>query len=242
MNTMTDIFIGYSHQDEQWKDALQKQLQVLTYADFTAWDDRQIKPGDGWLDDIETSIAAAKVAILLISPDFLISEFVRRQEIPKFLARRSEGGLRVIPLVVEPCPWQAVDWLASMQGATKDNAPLSRYAWNSYELKHELSQVALNVFYQLNDARAKEAKRFKIVEKLSGDPLSKQTEYDKLELMEHQKVESLSQQTESVKRPRKITIAALAPAGSIRKLAMYYATFGVIPLAVMRQLLMVNHR
>ena len=144
---MTDIFISYSHQDEKWKDALQKQLQVLQlHADFNVWDDRQIEMGDGWLKEIESAIAAAKVAILLVSPDFLISEFVCRQEIPKFLARRSEDGLRVIPLVVEPCPWRAVDWLASMQGATKDNAPLSRHRWDSYELKHELSDVALTVF------------------------------------------------------------------------------------------------
>jgi hypothetical protein len=157
---MTDIFISYSHQDEKWKDALQKQLQVLQlHADFEVWDDRQIEMGDGWLKEIESAIAAAKVAILLVSPDFLISEFVCRQEIPKFLERRSEDGLRVIPLVVEPCPWQAVDWLAAMQGATKDNAPLSRHAWDSFALKNELSQVALKVFYQLRDAREDEVRR-----------------------------------------------------------------------------------
>ncbi len=154
---MTDIFISYSHKDEKWKDALQRQLQVLQlHADFKVWDDRQIEMGDGWLKEIESAIAVAKVAILLVSPDFLISEFVCRQEIPKFLARRSEDGLRVIPLVVEPCPWRAVGWLASMQGATKDNEPLARHRWDSYELKSELSDVALKVFDQLKSAREEE--------------------------------------------------------------------------------------
>ena len=60
---------------------------------------------------------------------------------------------------MEPCPWQAVDWLAAMQGATKDNAPLSRHVWDSFALKHELSEVALKVFYQLQSAREEEVQR-----------------------------------------------------------------------------------
>ena len=156
---MTDIFISYSHQDEKWKDALQKQLRVLQlHADFMVWDDRQIEIGDNWLPRIEEAIAAAKVAILLISSDFLISEFVSRQEIPRFLQRRAADGLRVVPLVVEPCPWQAVGWLASLQGATKDNEALSRHVWDSYALKQELSQVALKVYALLQESRA-EAER-----------------------------------------------------------------------------------
>lgn len=154
---MTDIFISYSHQDEKWKDALQKQLRVFQlHADFPVWDDRQIDIGDTWLPQIEAAIAAAKVAILLISSDFLISEFVCRQEIPRFLQRRAADGLRVVPLVVEPCPWQAVGWLANLQGATKDNEPLSRHAWDSYALKQELSQVALKVYHLLQESRAEE--------------------------------------------------------------------------------------
>lgn len=157
---MTDIFISYSHQDEKWKDALQKQLRVLQlHADFTVWDDRQIDIGDTWLPQIEAAIAAAKVAILLISSDFLISEFVCRQEIPRFLQRRAADGLRVVPLVVEPCPWQAVGWLANLQGATKDNEALSRHAWDSYALKQELSQVALKVYHLLQESRAEEERQ-----------------------------------------------------------------------------------
>ena len=108
---------------------------------------------------IEEAIAAAKVAILLISSDFLISEFVCRQEIPRFLQRRAADGLRVVPLVVEPCPWQAVGWLANLQGATKDNEPLSRHAWDSYALKHEFSQVALKIYHLLQESRADEERQ-----------------------------------------------------------------------------------
>ena len=74
------------------------------------------------------------------------------------MQRRAADGLRVVPLVVEPCPWQAVGWLASLQGATKDNEALSRHVWDSYALKQELSQVALKVYALLQESRA-EAER-----------------------------------------------------------------------------------
>ena len=125
---MTDIFISYSHKDEAWKDALQDQLQVLQYhGDFAIWDDRQIKAGDSWYPAISEAIESARVAILLISADFLKSDFVRSEEIPRLLKRRSEDGLRIVPLVVRPCPWQTVPWLSSLQGGTKDNSPLSAH-------------------------------------------------------------------------------------------------------------------
>ncbi|MEZ5448981.1 MAG: toll/interleukin-1 receptor domain-containing protein [Thiolinea sp.] len=82
---MTDIFISYSHKDELWKDELQKQLRVLQlHGEFSVWDDRQIEMGKQWLTAIEDAIAQAKVAILLVSSDFLTSSFVAKEEIPRF--------------------------------------------------------------------------------------------------------------------------------------------------------------
>ena len=88
---MTDIFISYSHKDEAWKDVLLDHLLVLqNHGEFAVWDDRQIKLGDDWYPAITDAIEAAKVAVLLISADFLKSDFVRSEEIPKLLKRRAE--------------------------------------------------------------------------------------------------------------------------------------------------------
>jgi len=112
------VFISYSHQhqDERWKDALVRQLGVLEREGLLAtWHDGLIEPGADWLAVIETAMAEAQVAVFIVSAYFLNSEFVRNKEIPALLERRRGEGLRIIPLIARPCPWQQVPWLAAIQ-------------------------------------------------------------------------------------------------------------------------------
>jgi tetratricopeptide (TPR) repeat protein len=120
------VFISYSHQDEAWKDKLVRQLRVLELEGaFDLWDDRKIAAGDGWRTEIETAMESARAAVLLISADFLISDFIRGTEVPRLLQRRAQDGLRIIPLIVRPCPWRRVPWLSEIQGRPTDGRPLA---------------------------------------------------------------------------------------------------------------------
>ncbi len=62
----------------------------------------------------------ASVAILLITANFLNSEFILSQEIPKILARRQHEGLFVFPVIAKPCAWKTVDWLTQMNVRLKN--------------------------------------------------------------------------------------------------------------------------
>ena len=122
------VFVSYSHQDEGWKDRVVRHLKVLQMENvLDLWDDGQIGVGDDWLPAIQSSMDRAAVALLLISKDFLTSGFIQETEVPLLLKRRKDEGLRVIPLFVHPCAWQAVDWLAAIQGRPKDAKPLSEH-------------------------------------------------------------------------------------------------------------------
>jgi formylglycine-generating enzyme required for sulfatase activity len=166
---MTDIFISYSHKDEAWKDALQRHLKVLqTHNAFSIWDDRQIEVGANWLPVIEGAIEQAKVALLLVSSDFLTSEFVTRQEIPRFLQRREAEGLQVVPIIIHPCAWVTVPWLAALQGGTKDNRPLAQFALGSFESEQAFSEITLKVYNLLQAAQqAAELKRLAELSRLA---------------------------------------------------------------------------
>jgi WD40 repeat protein len=110
------VFISYSHSDARWKDRLVSQLGILQHEGLlTTWHDGLIQAGADWLPVIEAAIAEARIAILIVSAAFLNSEFIRRKEIPALMARREKDGLRLVPLIASPCPWQKVPWLAAIQ-------------------------------------------------------------------------------------------------------------------------------
>ena len=142
---MAKVFISYSHKDEQWKDWLQSHLSVLEkQGKLAVWEDRQIKVGDDWLPEIEQSLADSQVAILLISRHFLTSDFILGNEVPDLLQRRSEQGLHVIPLIISPCAWRAVDWLKAIQGYPKDNQPLA--GRKDHEIDEQLAALAIKIY------------------------------------------------------------------------------------------------
>jgi hypothetical protein len=122
---MPKVFISYSHRNEDWKKRLVKQLRVLAGCGLEVWNDRDIAAGDDWLPAIEGVLGQCDCALLLISADFLTSAFILRQEVPALLERRRQQGVRVIPVIVEPCPWDRIPWLEPIQARPTDGKPLA---------------------------------------------------------------------------------------------------------------------
>lgn len=150
---MSQIFISYSHRDEAWKDRVTTHLHVPGTLDL--WDDQRIAVGEAWLAAIEEAMARASVAMLLVSASFLTSDFIKRKEIPTLLARQQNDGMRVVPVLVKPCAWQAVDWLARLQIRPRGARALSAMA--EAEADEHLAALALEVVELLESPRAPSA-------------------------------------------------------------------------------------
>lgn len=100
-----NIFISYSHADTKWLEMLKKHLKVFAkYAgSIEYWEDTKLRGGDKWREEITKAISNANVAILLVSTDFLASDFIASDELPPILRKAEEDGTRIIPLIVAPC-------------------------------------------------------------------------------------------------------------------------------------------
>ncbi|NQE46329.1 hypothetical protein C5S31_09945 [ANME-1 cluster archaeon GoMg2] len=139
--TSPTVFISYSHKDEAWKDRLVTHLSVLQQEGILdLWDDRRIGAGADWYQKIEEAIARASVAVLLVSADFLTSKFILSKEIPRLLERRDKEGLRIFPVILKPCAWKHVKWLARMNLRPKDGRPTQ--GGSEFQIETDLTAIA----------------------------------------------------------------------------------------------------
>ena len=121
------IFISYSHRDETEKEQLLSHLSVLQHTGLTQlWSDDQIEAGHDWQEEIQTVISQARMAILLVSANFLTSEFILGQEVPALLHRRQIEGLVIMPVIAKACAWRKVAWLSQLQVRPQDGRPVWR--------------------------------------------------------------------------------------------------------------------
>lgn len=129
------IFISYSHQDKTFRDELETNLKpYLRAGSFTSYSDQQIAPGSQWFPEIESALANSKIAVLLVSPHFLASDFIHERELGPLLKKAEEGGVKILWIPVRDSAYkvtplknyQAVhdpgDPLAKMTEADRDSA------------------------------------------------------------------------------------------------------------------------
>ena len=119
------VFVSYSHKDEEWKDRLLPYLQILEQVEnVKPWDDRKIGVGENWFRRLYDILEKTKIAVCLVSENFLASSFCQEEEMSFLLQERQKGDLEIFPILIRHCPWKLYPWLSKLQMLPRDGRSL----------------------------------------------------------------------------------------------------------------------
>jgi hypothetical protein len=146
--TRDQVFISYSHKDNEWLEKFRTMLKPLVRNEsISVWDDRKITAGAIWREEIKSALAAAKVAVLLVSPNFLGSDFIAQNELPPLLEAAKNEGLVIVWVCVSSCLYDETE-IKDYQAAHDISKPLDSLT------QAEQSSVLTHVCKQIKAAQA----------------------------------------------------------------------------------------
>lgn len=121
------LFYSYAHADEPFRDELEKHLSTLRRSGLIEeWHDRQIGAGQEWEKQIDENLEAADLVLLLVSPDFLSSDYCYEVEMKRALERHARDEALVVPVILRPADWTGAPF-QKLQNVPKDGRPISRW-------------------------------------------------------------------------------------------------------------------
>ena len=121
------VFYSYAHEDEDLRKALEKHLSLLQRSGLIeSWHDRRISAGDEWEDEINEHVRSAQVILLLISADFLASDYCYGTELKIALERHARREAIVVPIILRPVDWSSASF-AYLQALPRDARPVTSW-------------------------------------------------------------------------------------------------------------------
>ncbi len=122
---MKKVFFSYSHKDESMRDKLEVQLSLLKRRGLVeAWHDRAIDAGEELDEKINEHIKSDDIILLLISPDFIASDYCYDTEMRVAMERHNSGDAVVVPIIIRPCDWHEAPF-GKLMAVPTDGYPVS---------------------------------------------------------------------------------------------------------------------
>jgi len=121
------IFVSYCHSDENAKNEILKHLEPLKRLSLIdTWTDRAIKAGTDWNQEILNKLENADIILLVVTINFINSNFCYEIELERALERHHEGAATVIPIIYRNCMWTSTP-IGKLQALPKDGTPIASW-------------------------------------------------------------------------------------------------------------------
>jgi hypothetical protein len=128
------VFLSYARQDTKIVQELVRALNPLEEEGLiSVWQDRRIDAGLDWREEITSRLSSADVIMLLLSPEYLASEYCWGLEMKLALDRSSDGHSHLLPVLLRPCDWRSTP-LARFQALPKGGKPVTQWSSRSAAL------------------------------------------------------------------------------------------------------------
>ena len=128
LRDIVHLVFSYSHEDEELRDQLETHLKLLQRQGvISTWHDRKIKPGDKWKDIIDENFKRADLILLLVSANFIASDYCYEIEMQTSLERHEKGEAKVIPVILRECRWQKAPF-GKLQALPKDGKAVMNWS------------------------------------------------------------------------------------------------------------------
>lgn len=123
-----EVFYSYAHEDEKLRDELAKQLKLLQReGKITEWYDRDISEGEEVGSTIDTHLNTARIILLLVSSDFITSDYCYGIEMMRAMEKHETKEARVIPIILRPTDWHTAPF-GRLKALPKDGKPVTTWS------------------------------------------------------------------------------------------------------------------
>jgi len=138
-----NIFFAYSREDFALRDRLDKHLSGLKRKNYiNTWYDGKIDAGKEWEKEIDSNLSKSDIVLLLISADFIASDYCYDIEMTKAISRHEKGDAVIIPIILNPCDWSDLPF-SKIQGLPQNGKPITSNYWENSEIA--LNEVAKSI-------------------------------------------------------------------------------------------------
>ena len=150
------LFYCYARKDKNLRDELEKHLAGLKRRyHLTNWHDREILPGEKWEQAIDKHLNSAHLILLLISPDFMASDYCYSKEMHRALEWHREGTCRVVPILLRPSDWKEAPF-SSLQLLPTDARPITRWPNRDEAFQNVVTEISRTINDLLISLKTKE--------------------------------------------------------------------------------------